>query len=467
MRLVVNTRCHLLLRLWAALMWPAVAAGQSSFDVPQTNLAPISPPPTPYSPPATGYGSFDPYAAPPPTSWGGGLAGNGNSFGGPGTTAIGPPTPIGPPTTAPGGSSFFNQIFGAPGSVPPPSLPPTYGAPASGPAYGMSTSPYDNPNVYGGTFAAPPPTAGFPSSVYPSSSPSTLFPGGLFDSNTFAGFSMSNPSGVNQRLGGPRIRYAFIGPGSDADDLQVNDLDLSLVMAFPNFFYTQQPLYVVPSFSFHFWDGPNSSTGADLPPVAYSAFLDTGWQTDPNQMFGAELGVRVGVFSDFDYVDSDSLRVTGKGLLHFRLTPNSTIKGGVYVLDRDNSKVNSVLPAGGLLWQPNPFTRFDLFYPEPKFARYCRTIGVFDTWWYLAGEFGGGGGVWTIRRENGDDDTVDINDYRVMTGFEWGESNAIRAGRRTAFAEIGLVFDREIEYDRTLGDTTLGNSLMFRLGWGY
>ena len=34
---------------------------------------------------------------------------------------------------------------------------------------------------------------------------------------------------------------------------------------------------------------PSDSTGADLPGSAYSAFLDFGWQSDPNRIIGADL----------------------------------------------------------------------------------------------------------------------------------------------------------------------------------
>ena len=66
------------------------------------------------------------------------------------------------------------------------------------------------------------------------------------------------------------------------------------MFAFPRFCYSQRPLFVIPSFSLHLWDGPDGVTGADLPSKAYSAFLDLGWESDPNAMIGTEFGVRVG-----------------------------------------------------------------------------------------------------------------------------------------------------------------------------
>ncbi len=88
---------------------------------------------------------------------------------------------------------------------------------------------------------------------------------------------------------GPRFRHAFIYGDNDQDSLQINDTDVSLAFAWPNFLLSNQPLYILPSFSLHQWDGPNAPSTADLPSKAYSAFLDTGWQSDPLRLLGAEL----------------------------------------------------------------------------------------------------------------------------------------------------------------------------------
>jgi hypothetical protein len=262
---------------------------------------------------------------------------------------------------------------------------------------------------------------------------------------------------------GPRFQYTFVSGGDSASDVQTNDFDLSLVFAVPRFFNSSQPLFIIPSFSLSLWDGPSGVPGADLPGNAYAAFIDTGWESDPNQMFGTEFGVRFGVFSDFDTYNSKSWRILGKALVHFRLSPTSTLRGGVYYLDRNNVKL---IPAIGILCQTNPHTRFDLFFPKPKYSRYCRTVGTQDVWWYLAGDYGGGS--WTIERADRSSDSVDINDYRAILGLEWGRNDAIRVGRRTGFAEIGYVFGREVEYRMNPQDNfDPGDAFMFRVGFGY
>ncbi|WP_068264608.1 hypothetical protein [Rubripirellula obstinata] len=422
-----------------------------NFNPPNFNPPAFNPPP----PTAGGFGSFDPYASVQPGSPGGNFGAGVN------ITPIGPPTPISPGggftpgfNNPPSTGGLFGGLFSRPASGQL-NAPIINSPPIGGPVFGG----YDNANVYGQ------PVPGLPSNAFPSSSPTTLFPGGIMPGGSiFSGGNPSNQFSAYRLLQGPRLRHTFVGSGDDDDALNTNDTDVSLVFAFPNFLYSTQPLYVVPSFSLHLWDGPRSSTGADLPASAYSGFIDVGWNSDPNQIFSTELGVRVGAFTDFDTFNGDSIRVLGKALANFRLTPNSTLKGGVYYLDRNRIKL---VPAGGLLYQPNPYTRLDLFFPQPKLAQYWRTIGTRDVWWYVAGDYGGGS--WTINRDNGKgEDSVDINELRVLAGFEWGQSDAIRAGRRTGFFEVGYAFERELEYRRNpADDLDLDDGIIFRLGIGY
>ncbi len=363
--------------------------------------------------------------------------------------------------------------------------------PGAGPSGVVGAYPYSN-----GTIAPP--------GAYPNGAPSALFPGAYPQTgygyqsgsswfrNPFAsgqpgsisapgnlvlppGTSWGNwnPQGTTMTdawgnpqfmrlFQGPRFRQSWIYGSQDDAALQINDSDLALAFAIPNFLYSTQPLYLLPSFSLHQWSGPRGPN-ADLPALAYSAFLDSGWQSDPNRIFGAELGLRVGVFSDFNTYTSDSLRIMGRAIGRLRFTPTTTLKAGVIYYDRNQIKL---LPAGGILFQPNPETRFDLFFPEPKLAHYLSTVGTLDTWWYLAGFYGGG--AWTVERTSGVTDSVDINDIRVMLGIEWGRNEQMRDGKRYGFAEIGYVFQRELVYKYAPQDNIdLQDSFMLRAGIGY
>ncbi len=391
-----------------------------NFTQPGTGIAPPAAAPTLTAPPSSTLGTpaFDPYSM------------------NPGAASVPPtlntvPSPYGLPA--------------APGT-PPGTLSP-YGGTAGGiPGASPTMSPYSQP--YG---AYPP--GGYPPGAAPGTTPPSMYPNGWNTSNWVL------PS--TQFLT-PRVRYSFVDGGNGADELGINDFDFSVAAAFPNFLYSNQPLYVVPSFSLHLWSGPRPPHG-DLPANAYSAFLDFGWSTDPVKPVGGEVGVRLGVFSDFNTVNTHSGRIMGQGLLRLQMTPQTTLRGGVIYIDRNDLKL---LPAFGILWTPNTQTRFDIFFPHPKLAQQLTTMGNQDIWWYVGGEYGGG--AWTVEREGGLSDRIDINDIRLTLGVEWGQSALLQQGRRTGFFEAGWVTNREVVYVVTPEETTsIRDSFMLRVGWNY
>jgi hypothetical protein len=171
----------------------------------------------------------------------------------------------------------------------------------------------------------------------------------------------------------------------------------------------------------------------------------------------------VGVFSQFEVFNSESLRILGKALGRVRLTPTSTGRLGVFWIDRNRIKL---LPAGGILWAPNADTRFDLFFPEPKLSHYLATVGNSDMWWYASAYYGGG--AWTIERTDGQDDSIDINDWRIVFGLEWGRNELLRRGHRFAFLEGGYAFSRELIYRYRPDDSLdIENSFVLRAGFIY
>ena len=383
-----------------------------------------------------------------------------------------------------------------------------WGQPAS-PTFGASPYGTQNLPTYVNPYAANPPIGQptFPSSVYPNAAPNVLFPGTggsqplnspwslsnqtnpyltnpyqyqnnpySFQQNNFNWNNWWNSAGTNLNTGtnqvirlfqGPRFRHTWL-PGTDGFDkknqngLETNDSDLSLVFAVPNFLNSTRPLYIIPSYSQHEWEGP-TVPGSDLPGSAFSGFIDSGWETNPQQTLGVELGVRVGVFSAFNAINSESIRIQGKALGRLRLTPTATLRAGVFYLDRNKIKL---LPAGGILWMPNQDTRFDLFFPEPKLAHYVATLGNADVWWYLTGYYGGG--AWTIKHTDDTNDEIDINDIRLMLGLEFGKSDQIRQGFRLGFIEAGYAFNRELIYKvRSASSLDLENSFVLRAGFAY
>lgn len=270
-------------------------------------------------------------------------------------------------------------------------------------------------------------------------------------------WSRAEAAGIPKLFEHPRVRYTLLD-GTTGDDLQIHDLELATTILIPNFLYTCEPLRISPGFTFHWWDGPETAaTGVDLPAQAYSAFGAFDYQTPWDRQLGAEVNFTIGVYSDFDNVNSDSIRLTGVGLGRFRITNNMTFKAGVEYLDRLDVKI---IPAVGIFLMPSPDTRLDIYFPRPKLARRIPSYGNFEVWAYVGGEYGGGS--WTIERMGGVNDQVDINDMRVFAGFEWMGPKCV-----TGFFEAGYVFERELVFSTVANPIQIGDTYMLRTGFAF
>ena len=253
-----------------------------------------------------------------------------------------------PYATSPGGTITAPSTLGPPTAIGPPAntlIPPL----ASPPPLGLpTTAPY---NTYPGGAA--------PRSLFPEG----WNPGNWFTTNAQPGIANTNPLGnYNRVVFPPRLRHTWLVGGQSDRQVQIHNSDVSLPFAFPNFLLSNEPLFVVPSFSFHLWQGPRH-TSPELPSKAYSLFLDTAWYSDLNRAAGVEIGLRTGFFSDFQTFNSQSFRILGQGLFRLRITPQATLKAGVVYLDRLDLKM---LPAAGLIWEPEDQARFDLYFPKPN-----------------------------------------------------------------------------------------------------
>lgn len=240
----------------------------------------------------------------------------------------------------------------------------------------------------------------------------------------------------------------FAGHGDH--ELGINDMGLGVTCAFPMFYNSQTPLLVTPGFYLHCWDGPVSYPPvpggpwpADMPPRTYDAYLDAAWNPQVTTWFGGELNFRIGIYSDFNRVTSDSIRYMGKGVAVLKFSPDVRIKAGAWYLDRNKTKI---LPAGGICWTPNPDIYFDVLFPNPEVGKRLTTWGNTDWWLYFAGDYGGG--TWTIKRNNGlgipptgDYDRVDYNDIRIALGLRFETLRKFQGN-----FEVGFACSRELVY---------------------
>lgn len=270
-----------------------------------------------------------------------------------------------------------------------------------------------------------------------------------------------------------RVQQTWLMGGDGPRELGIDQTEIGTTVNFPNFLWSNQPLHVSPVFAVDWWDGPaedgttlvrgtfptdSPAPGPyGLPPQAYAAYLAFAWQPQITPQLSADLETSVGVYTDFDGFTSDSVRFQGTALGVLAMTPTTTLKLGVTYLDRVDIKL---LPAGGVVWTPNPQTRWDIYFPRPKLARYLSTVGNTDIWFYVNGEYGGGS--WTIGEE-AVDRRVDINDIRIGGGLEWTHQFGLYG-----FFEAAYVFNRELVFaaDET-HPYSLNDTLMIRGGLAY
>ena len=251
---------------------------------------------------------------------------------------------------------------------------------------------------------------------------------------------------------GARGSWAYLYGDGQGTRLGVNELDTTATFAIP-FFHNSPanlnhaPLLVTPGFGLQLWDGPQTNLAAnppiyaDLPPNTYDVFVDAAWNPRFTPLFGAELGIRVGIFTNWDVLVWQSWRIMGRAIGTLQLTPTVQAKAGIVYLDRNLVKL---LPALGVTWTPDADTRYDIFFPAPRVTRRLATWGSRNVWGYVAGEYGGG--AWTFRRSNPLYNGItpfDYNDIRVTLGTEFVP---VAGHGLTGNMEVGYVFYRQLFY---------------------
>jgi len=381
-----------LLAVIASLAIPLVARGQTA----------ALPPPAASS--VDRLAQAPPSLAPPPSTW--------DPYAPQATQAV--------PATAPGSSSWApSGMSGQPGY-------PGYSTAAP------SLAPPGTP---------PPGTYGPP--------PGTYTPAGYAaPSSTFDQTVQQTYAQTMHVFQGVRGSWAYLLGDGQGTNVGINELDTTATFALPFFHNSpvnvnQAPLLITPGFGLQLWDGPQTSPTllADLPPNTYDVFVDTAWNPKFTPLFGAELGIRVGIFTNWDVLVWESWRIMGRAIGTLQMTPTMQGKVGIVYLDRNQVKL---LPAVGMTWTPNADSRYDIFFPAPRAAKRFGATRRHNWWGYISGEYGGG--AWTFRRNTPLYNMItgfDYNDIRIALGTEWVPL------ARTGFAgnfEVGYVFYRQLFY---------------------
>jgi hypothetical protein len=237
-------------------------------------------------------------------------------------------------------------------------------------------------------------------------------------------------SGFFQKLS---LSAAWFGNSGDPEDLGATEIETFLTVALPAPI-KEWPLLITPGYNVAYLTGPGVT---DLPPRLHFAYVEFAWVPEFVHRYRFYLAVAPSVLSDFESDDADAFRVTGKGLVLFNWIPGVLeLRAGVLYLNRDNIRL---LPAGGVIWTPNDWMEYELFFPKPKASVRFNVGQGFEDWLFTTAEFGGN--TWSIERASGEHDKVTYLDYRLLAGVERRLNGG--AGFRL---EAGYVFGRSVEF---------------------
>ncbi len=240
----------------------------------------------------------------------------------------------------------------------------------------------------------------------------------------------------------------YLGNEGDSADLGITEVQTFVQVGLPAPI-KEWPMLITTGFDMTNIRGP---TVTDLPPRLYLAYVDFMWVPQIVKGYTALIDVVPSVFGDFT---AHQFRLTGKGLIIIDCIPEKLqFVGGVLYLNRQNIRL---LPAGGFIWDPNPWSHYELIFPKPKLAQRLNVGPGFEDWIYTTAEFGGN--TWPIVRANGQRDFVTYIDYRLLVGCERKLDGG--AGYRL---EAGYVFGRSISFSSGNGNFSPQDSFMIRGG---
>ncbi|MDG2012787.1 MAG: hypothetical protein P8J33_04745 [Pirellulaceae bacterium] len=215
---------------------------------------------------------------------------------------------------------------------------------------------------------------------------------------------------------------------------------------------TDSVLAVTPRYAADWLNGP---AFIDVPSFLQGASVDIGWRRIFNQKWTFLAGIQPGYYND-RFSNAESFRMGALARLTYQITPEKlSVTLGIADLDQADY---GIIPDVGLTWIPNPNTRFDLIFPEPKISRRVGHLPyLLEDWVYTAISFGGG--TWAVQRASGLDDVLNLRDFRLTVGFE-----RLLNGGSGFNIEAGYVFTRYMEYQSSKIRYDLPESFMFAAG---
>jgi hypothetical protein len=202
-----------------------------------------------------------------------------------------------------------------------------------------------------------------------------------------------------------------------------------------------------PQFDVMFLSGP-TPPGPNLPPQAYglSVAFEGEFRIDPR--FAVRAVVQPGVYTDFDHVTGNAVRVPFQIVGAYGLTNEWTFVGGVMYTAQPSF---SVLPVLGVIWAPAPAWRLQLMFPQ------TRVIYHFQDGLDVYGMFGLQGETYSVRVD-GVSELLQYRDTRMGIGAEWDTHYRLHL-----FFETGVAVFRRVELSNE-GNSNVNAGLYLRIG---
>lgn len=244
------------------------------------------------------------------------------------------------------------------------------------------------------------------------------------------------------------LRATYLPRFDAGSGFGMTDVTKQFTLALPPFVYGS-PILFTPSWTAHFLDGPAT---LELPNDVHTLEFEFRYLKQIAPRWGLDLAAAPSYYGDFANDSSDAWRVTGRALAAWDWSPTTKVVFGTLILGRDDY---FAIPVVGAILTPAPEVRAELVIPRPRLKYRIRDDDVAAHWTYLGGEFGGN--TWAIDRAGGIADKFTYSDLRLVVGYE---RVAVRG--LSARAELGWVFNREIEYRSGIPGFSPTDTLLLR-----
>lgn len=201
-------------------------------------------------------------------------------------------------------------------------------------------------------------------------------------------------------------------------------------------------------------------SGSGLPADLYETELGLAWMRRINDRWMLRFMGGTSFATDGSNNSSDAWRFRGGVFALYRRSPEWTWTFGAIALGRNDLPV---LPAVGVIYQPNPSTRLDLIMPRPRLSFVLVDNGARQQWGYLGAALNGT--TWGVERSDRMHDQLTYGDVRLVIGWEstpTPEPGMPFTGGRKIGVEAGYVFSRDFEWDSDESKIPLDDAWMLR-----